>query len=452
MSKQSQGLRFQSNRKPSNSKTIPVGKKQTLTIDRLSHDGRGIANFHDRTWFVAGALPTEEVAVRVVSSQSKWVNAKCERVITPSPIRQAPPCQYAGTCGGCELQHISYEQQIQFKQNSVIEQFQRIANITLPEWQPPLINKPFGYRRRARIATRYNEQTKQLEIGFRAAFSQQIVAINNCLVLTESLNQLLQQLPDCLTQLTAPRHIGHIELFSGDQNALLVRHTAPLTDKDINTLHTFCQTQQCQLWLQGKADPIPYQTELPLSYHLLANQQSLKLNYRMGDFIQVNTEINQIMVQQALNWLQMQANESVLDLFCGLGNFTLPLAKQAKQVIAVEAIEGMVNLAKENAKQNHIENALFYKADLTQPIAGQIWAQEKFSAVLLDPPRDGAMEIIKQMKKLDTNRLLYVSCNPATLARDAKLLIEQGYQIKKAGIMDMFPQTSHCEVMVLFER
>lgn len=452
MSKQQQGLRFQNNRQPSATKSVPTGKKQRLTVERLAHDGRGIAHFQNRTWFITNALPSEEVEVRVLSSQSKLVNANCEKVITPSPLRQIAPCPYFGVCGGCELQHLAYEEQVSFKQNSVVEQFQRIAHTTLDEWQAPLVAEPFQYRRRARIAVRYNEQTKQLAIGFRAAFSQQIIAIGDCLVLTESLNQLLKLLPSCLEKLMAPRHIGHIEFFAGDQNALLIRHTAPLTSKDIDTLLAFCEAQQCQLWLQGKAEAEPYMVSSPLSYQLTINQQLFTLNYQMGDFVQVNAAINQGMVQQALDWLQVQAGETVLDLFSGLGNFSLPLAKQAKQVVAVEVIEDMVKLAKENAKLNAIANALFYKADLTQPLANQVWAQQSYAAVLLDPPREGASEIIKQMKKLDTNRILYISCNPATLARDSKLLLEQGFRLKKAGIMDMFPQTSHIETMVLFER
>lgn len=452
MSKQKQGLRFQDNRQPSASKSVPTGKKQRLTIERLAHDGRGIAHFQNRTWFVTNALPTEEVEVRVLSSQSKLVNAKCEKVITASPLRQIAPCPYFGICGGCELQHLAYSEQVSFKQQSVIEQFQRIANTTLSEWQTPLVDKALQYRRRARIATRFNEQTKQLDIGFRATHSQQIIAINECLVLTESLNQLLKLLPSCLNKLTAPRSIGHIELFTGNQNALLVRHTALLPTADIDTLLSFCETEQCQLWLQGKGEAQPYIANSSLSYQMTINQQLFTLNYQMGDFVQVNAAVNQAMVQQALDWLQIKPEEIVLDLFSGLGNFTLPLAKQAKQVVAVEAIEGMVSLAKENAKLNAIDNALFYKADLTQPMANQAWAQQSYSVVLLDPPREGASEIIKQMKKLDTNRILYISCNPATLARDSKLLLDQGFRVKRAGIMDMFPQTSHIETMVLFER
>lgn len=452
MKKKNSSLRFQHNQKPNNTKTIPVGKKQCLTIERLSHDGRGITKLQDKTWFVAGALPQEEVEARVISSQSQWVNARCERIITPSSLRQEPPCQYAGVCGGCELQHIPYTEQVRLKQNSVIEQFQRFSAITITNWQPPLVGEPFGYRRRARIAVRFDEKTKTLHIGFRAAFSQQIICTKDCLVLTKSLRQLLEKLPDCLNALNAPLSIGHIELFEGNHTALLIRHVKPLAEIDIEQLQLFCQENQCQLWLQGKANPIPYEKTSSLGYDLSLEKQQLHLTYKMGDFIQVNGLINQQMVIQSLHWLNIKPNEIILDLFCGLGNFTLPIATQAKKVIGIEVSEDMVESAKANAIKNNLNNAEFYQADLSQDFTGKTWANEKFSTIVLDPPREGAMQIVMQINKLNPQRVLYISCNPATLARDAELLIKQGYLITKAGIMDMFPQTSHIETMVLFER
>lgn len=451
MSKKITGLRFQENRKPAG-KTIPVGKKQPLTITRLSHDGRGIALLDNKTWFVSGALPEEKVIARVLSSQGKSVNARCEQVITASAVRQQPPCSYAGACGGCDLQHISYQDQIALKQQNVKDQFHRLANINFDNWSPPLLSKPFEYRRRTRIAVRYNEQTDQLDIGFRAAFSQQIINVTNCLVLEDTIASLLKQIPACLQQLSAKKHIGHIELFNGSTPAMLIRHTAPLPETDISLLSNFCTTHHCQLWLQGKDQPSPYLADKPLHYNVSTSQLQLTLNYQMGDFVQVNTQINQAMVLQALDWLKVQPDETVLDLFSGLGNFTLPLATQAKEVVAIEAVKDMVELAQQNAKYNHLTNINCYSADLNQPLSGEHWSKQAFTAILLDPPREGAADIITQMKKLDTKRILYVSCNPATLARDAKLLLEQGYRITKAGIMDMFPQTAHIEVMVLFER
>lgn len=452
MKKKNTSLRFQHNHRSSTTKTIPTGKKQCLTVERLSHDGRGIVKLQDKTWFVAGALPQEEVEARVISSQSQWVNAKCERIITPSPLRQKAPCQYAGSCGGCELQHIPYIEQIKLKQNSVIEQFQRFSSIKITHWQSPLLGEPFGYRRRARIAVCFDEKTKLLYVGFRAAFSQQIVPVKDCLVLTAPLRKLLQKLPTCLNALNSPHHLGHIELFDGDHTALLVRHIKPLTDSDTQQLQLFCQENHCQLWLQGKDKPTPFHEKQALQYSLNVETKPLHLNYQMGDFIQVNAPINQQMVLQALDWLTIQPDDTILDLFCGLGNFTLPMATQAKKVIGVEAVETMVESAKNNAIHNNLNNIEFYQADLSQPITGKTWTSEKLSTIVLDPPREGAIHVIKQMGKLNTNRILYISCNPATLARDAELLTKQGFQIKKAGIIDMFPQTSHIETMVLFER
>lgn len=452
MSKNNQSLRFQSNQKSTLAKTIPKGKKQRLTIERLAHDGRGIATLYNRTWFVTGALPNEEVEVSVISSQSKIVNARCEHVITSSPSRVTPPCPYAQQCGGCELQHLSYENQVNLKQTSVIDQFQRLANITIEHWHPPITSSPFEYRRRARIAVRFNEKTKHLDIGFRAAFSQQIISIDDCLVLTTPLRQLIKPLFTCLRQLNSARHIGHIELFSGNKVAILIRHTAPLSGTDIQTLITFCENQQTLLWLQGKEQPEPINPKQNLYYSLTTPTQTLSLTYRMGDFIQVNEAVNQAMVSQALNWLQLQTSDKVLDLFSGLGNFTLPIATQAEQVTAVEGVENMITLGNENAHKNQLTNAIFHQADLAQSFVDKAWSKDSFSVVLLDPPREGAFEIVKQLKNLKAMRILYISCNPATLARDTKVLIDQGYIVKKAGIMDMFPQTSHIETMVLFER
>lgn len=452
MRKNNHSLRFQSNQKSTADRTIPKGKKQRLVIERLAHDGRGIATLYNRTWFVTGALPDEEVDVSVISSQSKIVNARCERVINASPARVSPPCAYAQQCGGCELQHLSYDDQVKLKQANVTDQFQRLANISITNWQPPITSAPFEYRRRARIAVRYNESTKQLDIGFRAAFSQHIVAIDDCLVLTASLRQLLKPLFSCLQQLDNARHIGHIELFSGNEIALLVRHTSPLSESDTQALVNFCKQHACLLWLQGKAEAVPVHSEQSLSYPIKTPTGTLTLSYQMGDFIQVNESVNQAMVLQALNWLQLQSSDNVLDLFSGLGNFTLPMATESKQVTAVEAVENMIKLGNENASKNNLTNAVFYQANLSDPLLDKTWSNDTFSVVLLDPPREGAFEIVKQIKHLKATRVLYVSCNPATLARDTKVLIEQGYKINKAGIMDMFPQTSHIETMILFER
>lgn len=448
MAKRDTGLRFQP-AGGSKAVAVPTGKKQRLHIERLANDGRGIAFVDGRTWFVAGALADEDVEARVLGARSQVVEARAERIFTSSAQRRVAPCAHAGQCGGCTLQHLPHSEQLALKQRTLAEQLLRVAAAAPEEWAPPLVGPEFGYRRRARIAVRWDVKSKQLAVGFRAAASQDIVAIADCPVLVQPLQTLLSALPEVLRGLRKPQALGHVEVFSGTAMALLVRHTAPLGEEDVAHLQHFCQAQSAQLWLQGEGDPQPQQADAELGYRL--ESWNLQLAYRPGDFVQVNGPVNEAMIAQALVWLAPQAGERVLDLFCGLGNFALPLAQRVAEVVAVEGVATMVARAQQNARSNGLENLHFYQADLSNPLDGA-WMQKGFSAVLLDPPRDGAFAVVKQIAALGAERVLYVSCNPATLARDTAELLKQGYRLKRAGILDMFPQTAHVEAMALFER
>ena len=448
MAKRDTGLRFQP-AGGSKAVAVPTGKKQRLHIERLANDGRGIAFVDGRTWFVAGALADEDVEARVLGARSQVVEARAERIFTSSAQRRVAPCAHAGQCGGCTLQHLPHSEQLALKQRTLAEQLLRVAAAAPEEWALPLVGPEFGYRRRARIAVRWDVKSKHLAVGFRAAASQDIVAIADCPVLVQPLQTLLSALPEVLRGLRKPQALGHVEIFSGTAMALLVRHTAPLGDEDVARLQHFCQAQNAQLWLQGEGDPQPQQADAELGYRL--ESWGLQLAYRPGDFVQVNGPVNEAMIAQALDWLAPQAGERVLDLFCGLGNFALPLAQRVAEVVAVEGVATMVARAQQNARSNGLENLHFYQADLSNPLDGA-WMQKGFSAVLLDPPRDGAFAVVKQIAALGAERVLYVSCNPATLARDTAELLKQGYRLKRAGILDMFPQTAHVEAMALFER
>ncbi|WP_409279101.1 23S rRNA (uracil(1939)-C(5))-methyltransferase RlmD [Pseudomonas defluvii] len=446
--KRNSGLRFQpagGSRTPQ----VPVGKKQRLTLERLSGDGRGIAFVEGRTWFVSGALAGEEVEARVLSAHGKVVEARLERVFSASPLRRTAPCAHAARCGGCNLQHLPHAEQLALKQRLLAEQLQRVAGVEPEHWAPPLSGPEFGYRRRARVAVRWDARAKHLEVGFRAEASQDIVAIDECPVLVDALQPIMQQLPAVLRGLRKPQVIGHVELFSGRALALLLRHTGPLGEGDLQQLQAFCNDAGVQLWLQGEGEPTAVDPSQALGFVL--EPWSLELAYRPGDFVQVNAQVNTAMIEQALAWLAPQNDERVLDLFCGLGNFALPLARQAREVVAVEGVQTMVERAAQNARSNNLHNVRFFQADLSQPLAGMEWAGEGFSAVLLDPPRDGALEVVRKIANLGAKRLVYVSCNPATLARDTQALLGQGYRLKCAGILDMFPQTAHVEAMALFE-
>lgn len=448
MAKHERGLRFQpagGSRAPQ----IPLGKKQRLTIQRLANDGRGIAFVEGRTWFVSGALASEEVEARVLGSHGKVVEARAERIFNASDLRRPAACAHAGRCGGCSVQHLPHAEQLALKQRMLAEQLSKVAGVEPEAWAAPLSGPEFGYRRRARVAVRWDAKGKQLEVGFRAAGSQDIVAIDDCPVLVQALQPVMNRLPAMLRRLSKPQALGHVELFSGSALAVLLRHMAPLSESDLTILKDFCDFHQAQLWLHGEGEPHPFDPSQSLGYRL--ETWDLHLAYRPGDFVQVNAGVNEAMVAQALEWLAPQAQERVLDLFCGLGNFALPLALQVREVVAVEGVATMVARAAENAASNNLHNTRFFQADLSQPLSAAEWADEGFSAVLLDPPRDGAFEVVRHLASLGAKRLVYVSCNPATLARDTVELIKQGYRLKRAGILDMFPQTAHVEAMALFE-
>jgi 23S rRNA (uracil1939-C5)-methyltransferase len=448
MAKRDTGLRFQ----PSGgtrTAQVPTGKKQRVSIERLANDGRGIAFVEGRTWFVMGSLAGEEVEARVLSAHGKVVEARTERVFLASPLRRPAACPHFGRCGGCSTQQMPHAEQLALKQSMLAEQLIRIAGVEPQEWAAPLTGEEYAYRRRARVAVRWDVRAKRLDVGFRAAASQDIIAIEQCPVLVQALQPIMTALAPMLRRLSKPQALGHVELFSGSANAVLLRHTAPLPEADVAILKAFCDDHAAQLWLHGEGEPQPVDPSAQLGYRL--EPWNLSLAYRPGDFVQVNAQVNTAMIQQALAWLAPRADERVLDLFCGLGNFALPLAQMTREVVAVEGVDAMVQRATANAAHNGLGNVQFYQADLSQPLDKAAWVADGFAAVLLDPPRDGAFDVIGKLKSLGAERVLYVSCNPATLARDTAELIKQGYRLKRAGILDMFPQTAHVEAMALFE-
>ncbi|MDY0249500.1 MAG: 23S rRNA (uracil(1939)-C(5))-methyltransferase RlmD [Pseudomonas sp.] len=427
--------------------TLPVGKKQVLNIERLAHDGRGIAFLEGRTWFVSGALPGEQVQAQVLSARSKVVEAQVVVVQTSSPERISPECQWAGQCGGCTLQHVSHAQQITLKHDNLVEQLNR-EGITPVEWAEPLVGPAFAYRRRTRVSVRYEAKQKHVEVGFRGLASTAIVEVQACIILVDDLQPLFAGLSELFNRFKQPQALGHVELFSGNTNALLLRHTQALHADDLQQLRDYCAGHHSQLWLQGIGEPQPDQIGQALSYAL--PQFGLEIAYQPGDFVQVNAQMNEAMIAQALDWLAPQADERVLDLFCGLGNFALPLAQKVEQVIAVEGVESMLLRARENAAGHQLNNVHFFHSDLSTSLRDKEWSRQTFAAALLDPPREGAQAVVTDLAKMKVPRILYVSCNPATLARDAAVLLARGYRLKKACVLDMFAQTGHTEAMALF--
>lgn len=426
-----------------------VGQRIELSLQRLTHDGRGIGVWQGRTTFVEGGLPGEQVTARVVRARSKLVEARIESVQLAAASRVTPRCQHADTCGGCNQQHIEHALQLQIKQQALAQQLQHFAGLQPERWMPALLGPAYGYRQRTRLAMRWDPRRQRLEVGYRQRASSDLVEIVECPILVPRLEALIKTLPDCLRQLDGQQSLGHVELIGGLEPALLVRHLRPLGPADLGRLAELAAAHGASLWLQGSegapASPIG---EARQPCYALSDQQ-LQFQFAPGDFTQVNADINQAMVNQALDWLAVQPGEPVLDLYCGVGNFSLPLARAGALVAGIEGSDEMVLQAQRNAGINALPNAHFLHADLSKRLADEVLAQ-RYQAALLDPPRDGAETVVAALADHGIGRILYVSCNPATLARDAGLLASKGYRLVQAGIMDMFPQTAHVEAMALF--
>jgi len=439
-------------------KAKPKKSKSTdefnLTIERIDTNGQGVGFYNKKPIFVSGALPEELVRVHLTEQKSKFSKAKLLDVLVPSKDRAVVKCAHFQQCGGCDLQHLSVPAQLTFKQNKLIELFSRQKITQNLPWQAPIEGQEWQYRRKARIGVQYNKKG-QATIGFRRQASNQLQVIKTCVVLVEPLNNIFTVLNDALGELTQSRSIGHVEVINSQVNVgeslttLVLRQLKPISTQDSAIWQTFENQHGWQILLDD-GDSIKPLTKLKtLSFKV---NSSISLNFNSDDFIQVNAEINQKMVEQAINWINPLSEDVVLDLFCGLGNFTLPLARHVKQVVGVEGVLNMVIRAQQNADLNNIENVEFFQADLNNPWLENSWVNKKYTKAILDPARAGALVAVEQLIQLNISEILYVSCDPTTLAIDSKKLIEAGYKISKIGLMDMFTHTKHSETMVLFSR
>ena len=421
-------------------------KHQSLTIEKLDHHGAGMAYQNNKPIFIEGALPGEQVLAQLTESKSKFARAKLIKIQKSSEQRIEPFCAHYHECGGCNMQHLSSDAQQEYKQQTLSQLMSKFAGQSI-ELDSPIIGDDKGYRRRARVSIKLNKKTRQLEFGFRKKNSKEIVNVTHCPVLDAELDTLLKPLYQLLQQFSNQENFGHVELVKGDNTKVIVlRHLKALKPQDQQALESFAQQHQATLYLMPESDQL--NRVVGESAHYL--EAGVTIPFEPNNFIQVNQKVNQAMVEQALSWLQLTKQDRVLDLFCGLGNFSLPIAKQVASVTGVEGVDAMVEKATYNAKVNQIENASFYQANLEEDVSGQLWAAEKFDKILLDPARAGASGIIEQISALGASRVVYVSCNPATLARDSQSLLSQGYKLQKLGMLDMFPHTSHLESMALF--
>lgn len=427
-------------------------KTYELDIESLSHEGRGVAHIDDKVVFVSGALPGEKVAAQRTYTRSKFEEAEVIEVISPSPDRINPKCEVYGVCGGCSFQHLSSNDQIKAKHEWLSSAFKQQGNVEPKSWLEPLQDISWGYRRKARLGVRYVAKKEKVLVGFREKKSSFITNMSRCEVLHPSIGNHLEDLSRCIERLSIKSHIPQIEVaISEDGVVLILRHLMPLTAKDEQILID-CASELNIIWYtqSGGIETVkPLDISKTLSYKL--PNYGIEVEFLATDFTQVNFSINQKMINIAIEMLDLNKKDVVIDLFCGLGNFTLPIAKHVKQVVGVEGDLGLIERAKNNANNNNIVNAKFYKADLFKDVEGFSWFRgKKYNKALIDPARTGAIEIVELLPKLGVERIVYVSCNPSTLARDTNRLIEIGYKLEKAGVMDMFPQTSHVESIALF--
>jgi len=421
-------------------------KHQSLTIEKLDHHGAGIAYQNKKPIFIEGALPGEQVLAQLTESKSKFGRANLIKIQKPSEQRIEPFCPHYQECGGCNMQHLAIESQQEYKQQTLGQLMSKFAGQRI-ELEVPVVGDAKGYRRRARVSLKLNKKTRQLEFGFRKKQSKDIVTVTHCPVLNSDLDALLAPLHQLLSGFSNQESLGHVELVKGDNtNVIVLRHLKALKESDQLSLEALAKEHGATLYLMPESDQLNRVVGESANY----TEAGVTIPFEPNNFIQVNQKVNQSMVVQALDWLELDEQDCVLDLFCGLGNFSLTMAKKVKQVIGVEGVDVMVDKAKDNAKVNGISNANFHQANLEQDFSGQLWAQEKFDKILLDPARAGASGIIEHISQLGASRVVYVSCNPATLARDSQSLLNQGYKLQKLGMLDMFPHTSHLESMALF--
>ena len=438
----------------SNQRTRPQPEAD-VEITNLSHDGRGVARIGEKIVFVIGALPGERARVRVVRGHRHFDEAEVVQLLSRSPDRIEPRCPHFGTCGGCALQHLPSDKQIASKQQVLAENFIRIGKVEPLQWLPPLSDQPWGYRRKGRLSVKWVDKKEKALVGFRENDPRFIADLRECHTLLPEVGMHLADISDLIGSLDAKREIAQIEIAAGDETvALVFRHLVPLTEDDRARLVAFGQRHDLAILLQAKGPDtvVPLWPEtIALSFRL--PEHDLDIGFKPLDFVQVNAGMNRRMLASAIDLLDPQANDCVLDLFCGLGNFTLPIARRAGSVVGVEGERALVQRAEENALRNGLSNVEYVAADLFADQRDSDWARRDYNKLLLDPPRSGAAQVLEYLPRKSVRRVVYVSCHPASLARDAGTLVSQhGFQLVKAGVMDMFPHTAHVESIALFER
>ena len=431
---------------------LTAAEVREADIVDLTHDGRGVARDAGKAVFVDGALPGERVRIRVSKRRRQFDEAELVEVLIASPDRVAPACAHFGICGGCSLQHLAASAQVAAKERQLLDNLLRIGRVRAERVLAPLRGPDWSYRRRARLGVKYVHKKGRVLAGFREREKPYIADVKCCEVLQEPLRTLPQDLAALVDELAIREKIPQVEVAAGDEStALVFRVLEAPGEEDTKKIAAFGLQRGVQIFLQtGGLDTVrPLQPNYPpLTYAV----DGLVIEFAPVDFIQVNREVNVSMVAAAMGLLLPTRDDRVLDLFCGLGNFTLPLARRAGNVVGVEGDAGLVAKARANAARNGVGNAVFVKENLFEPSEFAPWANERYDLVLLDPPRAGASELLARLARWRPRRVVYISCHSGSLARDAEILVHtQGFKLTCAGVMDMFPQTTHVESIAVFE-
>lgn len=428
-----------------------------VVIESLSAEGRGVAHVDDRVVFVDQALAGERVKFQYTRIKKNLAEAKVVEVLEPSIDRVIPLCDVFSICGGCSLQHMSTASQLKHKQQALLDHLTNIGKVQPEHIIEPVVGPISGYRHKARLGVKHVRKKEKVLVGFRERASAFITDTRRCEVLHESVGAHLEEIALCIAKLELKERLPQIEVAIGDNQTVLVfRHLDPMPDTDRVLLQQLCEKRGYIAYLQaGKPDDLELLwPETAESLYYALSDFDLRLQFVASDFTQVNPDINRLMLRSALSYLDLKSTDRVLDLFCGLGNFTLPISQSCESVTGVEGSLAMVNKARENARLNNLSNVDFVYGDLySDETLAEPWLKKKYDKVLLDPPRSGAAEVLEHLGKIKPEIIVYVSCHPATLARDAGVLVNQlGYKLTHAGILDMFPHTAHVESMAVFER
>jgi 23S rRNA (uracil1939-C5)-methyltransferase len=429
---------------------------QNISIERISHEGRGIGQLEDgKTVFLDNALPSEVVDATLTLNKPSYSEGIAFNINKVSETRQVPKCQHFGICGGCSLQHMQQDLQLKIKQDSLIEQIEKFGKTTPREIIDPIEGPLWNYRHKGRLSCKYVEKKGKVLLGFREKKGRYVADLLSCQILQKWFAENLVNLASLIESLSVKKYVPQIEIACGtNTKAIVIRHLKPLSDVDLDLLEKFSNDNDLHIYSQIKGPKtiiklFPNDNNEFMEYEL--EEYGLKYKFHPCDFTQINPSINRKMVSRAIEWLDLNDNDVVLDLYCGIGNFSLPIAQRAKEVIGVEGEEVMVQRARNNAKYNGIKNTEFLAADLNNnlPIEAIL---KKPNKMLLDPSRAGAADIAENLS-INPEVIVYVSCNISTLARDIDFLCNKhNYSLEKTGIIDMFPHTQHAEAIALLRK